>query len=65
MIICSKFVRKTNPEEKVGIHALINNQPSVIGWSMYIILEYSEMTKEDLYKTNKNGELLYDAGGIA
>jgi hypothetical protein len=30
-----------------------------------IILEYSEMTKEDLYKTNENGEILYDAGGIA
>lgn len=31
LIICSKFVKKANAEEKVGIHALINDKPCVIG----------------------------------
>jgi len=31
LTICSKFVKKANAEEKVGIHALINDKPCVIG----------------------------------
>ncbi|CAD8178687.1 unnamed protein product [Paramecium octaurelia] len=57
LTICSKFVKKAHAEEKVGIHALINEKPCVI--------EYSEMTQEDLHKKNQQGELIYDAGGIA
>lgn len=57
LIIGSKYVRKTNPSEKVGIHALINGKPAQ--------REYSEMTPEDLEKRNEQGELIFNAGGIA
>ncbi|CAD8197417.1 unnamed protein product [Paramecium octaurelia] len=57
LTISSKFVKKAYAEEKVGMHVLINDTPCMI--------EYSEMTQEDLHKTNDKGDLLYDAGGIA
>ncbi|KAM3139231.1 hypothetical protein pb186bvf_008641 [Paramecium bursaria] len=56
LIISSKFVRKTRPDEKVGIHCKINGKIR--------IREYSEMTKEDCQKTDSQGRLIYSEGNI-
>ncbi len=53
----SKIVKKTNPDEKVGVVGYINGKLGVI--------EYSELSdKEKNAKTN-SGDLLFNAGNIA
>ncbi|MBW3011880.1 UDPGP type 1 family protein [Candidatus Woesearchaeota archaeon] len=52
----SKMVKKTNPEEKVGILGYINGKMGVI--------EYSEMSDAEM-KAKKGNELKFNAGNIA
>lgn len=52
-----KVVKKRHPEEKVGIIVAID------GWLHTI--EYSELSREDMYAKNGNGMLKYNAGNIA
>ncbi len=53
----SKVVRKAYPEEKVGIIGKRAGKLSVI--------EYSDLSKEDMYARNPDGSLTYWAGSIA
>jgi UDP-N-acetylglucosamine/UDP-N-acetylgalactosamine diphosphorylase len=53
----TKIVKKTDPEERVGVIAHVNGR---IG-----LVEYSEMSKTEKYARKKNNELVYDAGNIA
>ena len=52
-----KIVKKRHPEEKVGIVVHSNGHLKVI--------EYSELSREDMYARNEDGTLKYDAGNIA
>lgn len=52
----SKVVKKTSPEEKVGVMCLEDGRPSVI--------EYYEMTDEMRYRTDAEGRRVYDYGVI-
>ena len=52
-----KIVKKRHPEEKVGIVVHSNGHLQVI--------EYSELSREDMYARNEDGTLKYDAGNIA
>ena len=52
-----KIVRKCHPGEKVGIVVQIDGHLQVI--------EYSELSQEDMYAKNGDGTLKYDAGNIA
>jgi len=52
-----KIVKKCHPEEKVGIVVHSNGHLQVI--------EYSELSWEDMYARDGNGALKYDAGNIA
>ncbi len=52
-----KIVKKCHPEEKVGIVVHSNGHLQMI--------EYSELSREDMYARNGNGALKYDAGNIA
>lgn len=52
-----KVVKKSHPEEKVGVVVNVNGRLHVI--------EYSELSKEDMYAKNKDGTLKYNAGNIA
>jgi len=53
----NKVVRKKYPEEKMGILCKIDGK---LG-----LMEYSDLTKEDMYATNNDGSLKYWAGNIA
>jgi UDP-N-acetylglucosamine/UDP-N-acetylgalactosamine diphosphorylase len=53
----SKAVVKVQPEEKVGVLCLRNGKPSVI--------EYSEMTEEQIYSKTADGRYLYDSANVA
>ncbi len=53
----SKVVRKTYPEEKMGIICKVNGKTGVI--------EYSDLSDEDMYAKDADGELKYWAGSIA
>ncbi len=53
----AKAVAKSSPEEKVGVFGYIDNKPGVI--------EYSDLTDEEMRDTNSNGTLKYSAGSIA
>jgi UDP-N-acetylglucosamine/UDP-N-acetylgalactosamine diphosphorylase len=53
----AKIVAKRNPHEKVGVIAKINGEISVI--------EYSDLSKEDMEAQNPDGNLKYHAGSIA
>lgn len=53
----SKVIRKAYPEEKVGAICKINGKIGVI--------EYSDLSKEDMYAKTEDGELKYWAGSIA
>lgn len=53
----SKVLRKAFPEEKVGIVGMRNGRLGVI--------EYSDLSKEDMYAKGADGELKYWAGSIA
>jgi UDP-N-acetylglucosamine/UDP-N-acetylgalactosamine diphosphorylase len=52
-----KVVKKCHPEEKVGIVVNINGHLHVI--------EYSELSREDMYATREDGTLKFNAGNIA
>lgn len=52
----SKVIRKTSPEEKVGVMCLENNHPSIV--------EYYELTEAMRYEKNESGELAYNFGVI-
>ena len=53
----SKVVRKISPEEKVGVIGLRNNKLGVI--------EYSDLSKVEMYAKDKDANLKYWAGSIA
>lgn len=56
----NKVVKKTYPEEKVGLLVKnLNNEGRVE------ILEYTHLSEEDANKQTEDGELLYNAGNIA
>lgn len=52
-----KVVKKCHPEEKVGIVANIDGRLQVI--------EYSELSRDDMYAKGADGTLKYNAGNIA
>lgn len=53
----SKVVRKAFPEEKMGIICKINGKTGVV--------EYSDLSEEDMNAKNASGDLKYWAGSIA
>jgi UDP-N-acetylglucosamine/UDP-N-acetylgalactosamine diphosphorylase len=53
----SKVLRKSFPEEKIGVICKIEGKTSVV--------EYSDLSDDDMYAEDKNGELKYWAGSIA
>jgi len=53
----TKVVSKAHAEEKVGIVGLINGRLGVV--------EYSDLTKEQMHERNPDGSLKYDGGNIA
>ncbi len=53
----NKVVRKQDPKEKVGVICKINGKTGVV--------EYSDLSEEDMYATDENGQLKYWAGSIA
>jgi len=55
--ISNKVVRKNTPEDKVGIICSINGRDGVV--------EYSDLSKEDMYARTDDNELKYWAGSIA
>lgn len=55
--ISLKVVKKCQPEEKVGIVVHIDGQLQMI--------EYSELSRKDMYAKNEDGTLKYNAGNIA
>jgi len=55
--ISLKVVKKCQPEEKVGIVVHIDGHLHMI--------EYSELSRKDMYAKNEDGTLKYNAGNIA
>jgi UDP-N-acetylglucosamine/UDP-N-acetylgalactosamine diphosphorylase len=55
--IVSHYIRKRNPEEKVGIHVTVNGAVK--------ICEYSEVSKDITEMRNSQGELVYGHGSRA
>jgi len=55
--ISSKVVRKRNPEEKLGVLGKINGSLGVV--------EYSDLTKGEMYARDDKGDLKFYAGNIA
>jgi UDP-N-acetylglucosamine/UDP-N-acetylgalactosamine diphosphorylase len=53
----AKVLPKTCPEERVGVYGYINGKMGVI--------EYSDLTPEEMYAKDGKGSLLYNAGNIA
>lgn len=53
----NKVLRKTYPEEKLGVICKINGKTGLI--------EYSDLSETDMYATNADGSLKYWAGSIA
>ena len=53
----TKIVKKTNPDEKVGVVGYINGKLGVI--------EYSELSEKEKNAKSNSGELLFSAGNIA
>lgn len=53
----NKVIRKKNPEERLGIICKINGQEGVV--------EYSDLSREDMYARTEDGRLKYWAGSIA
>ncbi len=53
----SKVVRKAYPEEKMGVICKINGKHGVV--------EYSDLSEDDMYARTQDGELKYWAGSIA
>ena len=56
-MVSSKVIKKLYPEEKLGVIGKINGKNSVI--------EYSDLSKEDMHAKNDNNELKYLMGSIA
>lgn len=52
----SKVVRKSNPDEKVGVMCLEDGRPSIV--------EYYELTEEMRHEKNEKGEYAYNFGVI-
>lgn len=52
----SKSMKKSTPDEKVGIFCKKNGKPAII--------EYMDMTQEMIYAKKDNGELLYNESSI-
>lgn len=55
--ISLKVVKKSKPEEKVGVVVHIDGHLHMI--------EYSELSRKDMYAKNEDGTLKYNAGNIA
>jgi UDP-N-acetylglucosamine/UDP-N-acetylgalactosamine diphosphorylase len=53
----NKVVRKLNAEEKMGILCMINDR--------FGLVEYSDISDEDMHATDKNGNLKFWTGNIA
>ena len=53
----SKVLKKRDPEEKVGVIGMVGGKTMVI--------EYSDLSKKDMYATLPDGSLKYSAGSIA
>ncbi|MDI6785702.1 MAG: UDPGP type 1 family protein [bacterium] len=53
----AKVVAKKHPEEKIGLVGYVNGKLGVI--------EYSELTKEEVYAKNEDGSLKFNAGSPA
>jgi len=53
----SKVVRKAHPKEKVGVIGMLNGKLGVV--------EYSDLSREDMVARGPDGELKYWAGNIA
>ncbi|MBM2832974.1 MAG: uap1 [Candidatus Brocadiaceae bacterium] len=52
-----KVVKKRHPDEKVGVVACVDGKLRVV--------EYSELSRENMYAKNNDGYLKFDAGNIA
>ena len=52
----AKVVRKSKPDEKVGVICLEDGRPSIV--------EYYEMTEEQMYAKDDRGEFVYNFGVI-
>ncbi len=55
-VVGSKVVKKTQPDEKVGVMCLKDGKPSIV--------EYYELTEEMMHAKNENGTLAYNFGVI-
>ncbi len=53
----SKVIEKTYPEEKLGVIGYVDGKPAVI--------EYSDLTEEQMQARDERGNLLYSHGSIA
>jgi UDP-N-acetylglucosamine/UDP-N-acetylgalactosamine diphosphorylase len=53
----AKVIRKAWAEEKVGVYCYINGKIGVV--------EYSDLSREDMFAKDDDGELVYSAGNIA
>ena len=51
-----KVVRKTDPNERVGVIVTKNGRPAIV--------EYGEMPAEEVSRVNSNGDLVHSAGNI-
>ncbi len=56
-MISSKVIKKLYPEEKLGIIGKIKGKNRII--------EYSDLSKDDMYSKREDGELKYNMGSIA
>ncbi|WP_238403205.1 UTP--glucose-1-phosphate uridylyltransferase [Paenibacillus mesophilus] len=55
--IATKVAEKSHPEEKVGILCLRDGRPAVV--------EYTEVPKELMVETDRNGRLVYGLGNLS
>ena len=56
MSSASKSVKKSNPEEKVGLFCKKNGRPAIV--------EYIDMSEKDIYARKDDGELVYGESNI-
>ena len=55
--VSTKVIEKRNPDEKLGIIALIDGRPGVI--------EYSDLDRKRMYEKDQRGKLLFSHGNVA
>ncbi len=55
--VAGKYVRKTDPAERVGVFGLVDGRAGVI--------EYTELPKDEAERRRPDGSLAFDAGSIA